>query len=413
MQDKFDLIVVGGGAAGFYAAIHTAMANPILKICILEQSGQLLSKVRISGGGRCNLTTSICEPAELISNYPRGKKELLGPFYVHGPEQVFQFFESHGIPLKTEADGRVFPASNSSSSIVNCLVDLAIKHEIVVMTNTALKNIGKEGDLWKVDSKTQSFLSPKVLIATGSNISIWKMLDKLQIPIVKPVPSLFTFNIEDARIKDLSGISSEAEVNILDCSRSKNQQIKTRGSVLITHWGLSGPAILKASAFGARIIEEKKYQFEISINWLPQNSLAQIEKLLENFKSEQGSKKIRMSNPFSMSKRLWDALCESSGISREEQWAQLKSNNRINLIDSLRQCLFKVSGKSTFKEEFVSAGGVQLNSINFKTMESKIHSGIYFAGEVIDVDAITGGFNFQNAWTTAYIAAMDVAFSQF
>lgn len=413
MKNNYDLVIVGGGAAGFYAAVHLAMANSKLKIVILEQSGQILSKVRVSGGGRCNVTSSTFEPTELIKNYPRGDKELLGPFYAHGPEQVVDFFESHGVPLKTEEDGRIFPKSNSSSSIVNCLLDLAKEYKIDIVLSNGVKSISKHNDLWKVESKKEHYIAPKVLIASGSSTVIWKLLESIDIPIIPVVPSLFTFNIKDHRIENLPGISSEAEVTLLDDQIPSKKQLKTKGPVLITHWGLSGPAILKASAFGARIMNEKKYQFKISVNWLAGLDQNRVEKSMDQFKLAQGTKKIHKINPFDLSKRLWQSLCISCEIPEEQQWAQLNSNQREKLISALTQCRFKVDGKSTFKEEFVSSGGVQLDSINFKTMESKVHSGLYFAGEVIDVDAITGGFNFQNAWTTAYLAAMDLAYSQF
>lgn len=406
MKHHYDLIVVGGGAAGFYASIHTALLNPQLKIALLEQSGKFLSKVKVSGGGRCNVTNQTYDPQQLVKNYPRGNKALLGPFYTHGPEQVVDFFEANQVPIVAEQDGRMFPQSNSSSSIVECLLSLAKENHIELITHAALVDLQKKENHWSLTTHKETYSASKILITTGSNKAVWKLLQNTGIKIVDPVPSLFTFNIDDLRLENLAGISAEVSLEIETNSKEK---IQTQGPLLITHWGLSGPAVLKASAWGARALYDLEYQFQIKIHWLPHLKKNQIEKHIEDYKQQQGSKTIIKNTPFELTKRLWKSLVDYCGIPQDQQWAQLNSSQRQNLIEALSSSVFQVNGKSTFKEEFVSAGGVHLDTVNFKNMESKTHPGLYFAGEVLDIDAITGGFNFQNAWTTAYIAALDIA----
>ncbi len=396
-----DLIIVGGGAAGFYAGIHFSQSNPNSSVLILEQSPSFLSKVKVSGGGRCNVTNCTLDPKDLVKNYPRGHKELLGPFYTYGPLDVISFFENHGVSLKEEDKGRMFPVSNSSASIVNLLMELAQKQGIELSPSTSVKSISKQGDYWKIGTNKKEYLAKNILIASGSSKAIWKQLSALEIPIVEPVPSLFTFKVDPHPMSALSGLSSEVEISIQTLGK---KHIKSRGPLLITHQGFSGPAVLECSAWGARELYDLNYQFELSINWFTDLKYQDVLERLMELKSNSGTKTMLNINEFNLPKRLWEYLVLSAGIQKGTQWAQLNKIQLVNLANQLNDTRIQVVGKSTFKEEFVSAGGVDLHSVNFKTMESKIHSGLYFAGEVLNIDAITGGYNFQNAWTTAYIA---------
>lgn len=422
----FDVLIVGGGAAGFYAAIHVAEANPKLKIAILERGKEVLSKVKVSGGGRCNVTHAEFDPGELVKNYPRGEKELLGPFHTHCSGDTVSFFEERSISLKTEQDGRMFPVSNSSQTIIDCFVNetkrlgiQVLKHSSVVGIQPIERN-GK--NIWEVTSIKKTYSCKKLLIATGSNPKIWKMLEKLGHTIETPVPSLFTFNIKDERIEGIPGLSTHAKVEVLPKKVFQPKitiQLKTKvadkvllsseGPVLITHWGLSGPAILKLSAWGAKILNEMKYKFRLRVNWLPDYHPDSIINLLREIKEVEAKKTVLRTKAVDIPRRLWTNLVRASGIAEVTKWADTTNEQLQLLATQLTQCEFAVDGKSTFKEEFVTAGGVNLKEINFKTFESKLHPNLFFAGEVIDVDAITGGFNFQNAWTGGYIAAKGIA----
>jgi len=397
-----DLIIVGGGAAGFYAGIHFSQSNPNCSVLILEQSPSFLSKVKVSGGGRCNVTNYTLDPKDLVKNYPRGHKELLGPFYTYGPLDVISFFENHGVPLKEEDNGRMFPVSNSSASIVNLFMELAQKQGVELSPSTSVQSISKYEDYWKIGTNKKEYSAKNILIASGSSKAIWKKLSALGIPIVESVPSLFTFKVDPHPMGTLSGLSSEVEISI---QTSGKKSISSRGPLLITHQGFSGPAVLECSAWGARSLADLNYQFEMSINWLADMSQQQVLERLLELKSNSGTKTMLNINEFNFPKRLWEYLVLSAGIQKGQQWAQLSKIQLVNLANQLNDTRIQISGKSTFKEEFVSAGGVDLSSVNFKTMESKIHSGLYFAGEVLNIDAITGGYNFQNAWTTSYIAS--------
>lgn len=420
----FDVVIVGGGAAGFYAAIQIAEHAPHLKIAIFERGKTVLSKVKVSGGGRCNVTHGEFSAHDLVTNYPRGQKELLGPFHTYAPGDVMSFFEERGVPLKIEADGRVFPQSNSSQSIIDCLVGEAEKLGVKVLKNSSVKQFGKNenGEGWQITTMNKHYQCKKLLLATGSNPKIWQQLETLGHKVVSPVPSLFTFNINDERIAGIQGISAYATAEVppkkifsskigvkLKSAPKEEPVLQSEGPVLITHWGLSGPAILKLSAWGANILHDYHYVFRVKINWTPEYTTGSMELLLKEIKEVEAKKTVLRTNATDIPRRLWVNLVKASEIEKDLKWADLTKEKLQNLAKQLTACSFRVEGKSTFKEEFVTAGGVDLKEINFKTFESKIHPNLYFAGEIINVDAITGGFNFQNAWTGAYIAAKSIA----
>lgn len=399
MNQNFDIIIVGGGAAGFFTAINIVEKNPKLKVAILERGSEVLSKVRISGGGRCNVTHACFEPNELVKFYPRGEKELRGPFHQFCSGDTVEWFSNHGVELKIEDDGRMFPVSNSSQTIIDCFIEATRKLGIAVLTGQSVQSIFKKDDFWKIETPNENFTAEKLILATGSNPKIWEMLHTFGHAIVNPVPSLFTFNIKDPRIKELPGVSTQVSVKV------KDTKLTSTGPLLITHWGMSGPAILKLSAWGARILAEKKYQFTIFVNWLNDLDTDDAEKILKELKQKHAKKVVSKKSPFELSNRLWESLVLASGISAETKWADLSKIQLQNLANQLANSSFQVNGKSTFKEEFVTSGGVDLKEINFKTMESKLHPNLYFAGEIVNIDAVTGGFNFQNAWTSGYILA--------
>lgn len=398
-----DVIVIGGGAAGFFTAINAAEANRELKILILERGKEVLTKVKISGGGRCNVTHAEFLPKELTQNYPRGEKELLGPFHTFMTGDTIEWFEKRGVELKIEADGRMFPVSNSSQTIIDCFVYETKSLGVEVLLNQSVKHIQKEDELFIVTTASEEFSAKKIVVATGSNPKIWKLLEGLGHTIIPAVPSLFTFNIKDSRIIDLPGLSTQATVKVLDAKRKI--LLESNGPLLITHWGMSGPAILKLSAWGARILEPLKYQFEIEVNWLDIYSEEEVLRDLKSLKSEYGKQTLLKYSQFDLPKRLWQNLLMAAGINESLTWAEATRENLYNIANQLIASVFEVNGKSTFKEEFVTAGGVDLREVNFKTFESRICKDLFFAGEVLDIDAITGGFNFQNAWTSGYIVS--------
>ena len=402
MNSNFDIIIVGGGAAGFFTAISIVEKNPKLKVAILERGAEVLQKVRISGGGRCNVTHACFEPNELVKFYPRGEKELRGPFHQFGSGDTIEWFEKHGVELKIEPDGRMFPVSNSSQTIIDCFLKATQKLGITVLTGQSVQSIFKKDAFWKIETQSENYIAEKLVLATGSNPKIWEMLQTFGHAVVSPVPSLFTFNIKDSRIKELPGVAAQVTVKV------KDTKLSATGPLLITHWGMSGPAILKLSAWGARVLHDKNYQFTIFVNWLNDEDTADVEKKLKDLKQEHAKKSVSKKSPFELTNRLWESLVLASGIEAETKWADLSKTQLQNLANQLTNGTFQVNGKSTFKEEFVTAGGIDLKEINFKTMESKFHENLYFAGEIVNIDAITGGFNFQNAWTSGFIVASAV-----
>lgn len=421
----YDLIVVGGGAAGFYGAIQAALANSQLKIAIFERGKTVLGKVKVSGGGRCNVTHAAFEPLELSKNYPRGQKELLGPFHTYASGDVLGFFEERGVSLKVEGDGRIFPTTDSSQTIIDCFLSEIDMLGITVLKNSSIKQIEKSQKIkngWRITTMNKHYHCKRLLITTGSNPKVWDLLKGLGHTIVKPVPSLFTFNCNDNRIKGLQGLSSKASVAILPKtsygskitvglkSKVNNEPLFIdEGSVLITHWGFSGPAILKLSAWGAKQLYDYNYNFRIKINWVSEYDLGNMEGLLNQVKIAEPKKTILKSKVVDLPTRLWSSLAKAAGIDPSLKWAEASKTQLRELAKQLTECEFKIEGKSTFKEEFVTAGGVELKEVNFKTFESKLLPNLFFAGEVLNIDAVTGGFNFQNAWTGAYIAAQAIA----
>lgn len=398
----FDVIVIGGGAAGFFAAINIAQNYPDKTITILERGKEVLTKVKVSGGGRCNVTHAQFIPQELVQNYPRGEKELLGPFHTFMTGDTMEWFEKRGVPLKIEDDGRIFPESNSSQTIIDCFLYETQKLGVEVLKNQSVTGFEKEENFWKVSTKTDIFSSEKLILATGSNPKIWSYLEQLGHRIIKPVPSLFTFNILDPRIKDIPGVVAQ---NVI--VKVVNSNLQSQGPLLITHWGMSAPSILKLSAFGALELAQNDYNFKIEINFINQDFDAALSQL-KQVKLDDSKKVVVNYSMFDLPKRLWINLVLASDINQDTRWAEVNKIQLDNLANQLTKAIFKVNGKSTFKEEFVTAGGIDLKEVNFKNFKSKLFDNLYFAGEIINVDAITGGFNFQNAWTGAYIVAKNL-----
>ena len=399
-----DLIVVGGGAAGFFSAI-TCAENSGKSVLILEKTSQLLQKVKISGGGRCNVTHSCFDPRELSSNYPRGEKSLIGPFHRFGAADTVDWFTDRGVTLKAEADGRMFPETDSSQTIVDTLLDAADAAGVSVHTSEGVTSVDTDGDHFHIETDAgHSYTAASVLIATGGTrmAAGARLAASLGHELRPPTPSLFTFKIKDPRIEGLLGLSvSPASVSI------QQSRLRSNGPVLITHWGLSGPGILKISAWGARELAERDYRFDISVNWLPDTDPATV---IAEKRRDEGKRRVSSRSPFgSIPKRLWLRLLAAAAVPETTTWSQLSKTQANRLGNQLTASTFSVTGKSTNKDEFVTCGGVSLDEIDFRTMESKLVRGLYFAGEVIDVDGVTGGFNFQNAWTNGFHAGSAIA----
>ena len=378
--------------------------NPSLKVVILEKGKEVLQKVKISGGGRCNVTHACFVPKDLCAFYPRGKKELLGPFHQFMTGDTMEWFESRGVPLKIEKDNRVFPMSNSSQSILDCFQKQVDDLGIEVLTNYGVNQILKNEEGWSVQTSKGNFNANKIVITAGSSKRVWELVRSLQHSIIQPVPSLFTFNIKDSRLTDLLGVSvPHATVRLV------GTKLETTGPLLITHWGLSGPAVLKLSAFGARLLAEKNYEYQVQVNWVSK-SFGQVVQELQKTKKANTKKQIALRSPLeAISKRLWERFVVTVCLDPQSRWADL-SNKKIEAIaQHLTNGVFQANGKSTFKEEFVTAGGIDLKEINFKRFESKLHKNLFFAGEVLNIDAVTGGFNFQNAWTGGYLIGKALA----
>jgi len=402
------IIVIGGGAAGFFGAITCAAANPDNEVILLEAARQPLAKVRISGGGRCNVTHECFDPKQLVQYYPRGGKSLLGAFSRFQPKDTVAWFEGQGVRLKTEADGRMFPVTDSSATIVDCLLQSATSAGVILRLNTPVEYLAYQNPGFLVQLKTgETLKGDRLLIATGSNPLGYRWAKNLGHSIATPVPSLFTFNIPDPRLQGLAGVSvPKVDLRLLNTGKTKLAQT---GALLITHWGLSGPAVLKLSAWGARIIKESNYQLPLAINWLPEYSAETLREYLLAVKTNSAKKLIFAHSPVSLPRRLWESLVDSCGIPRQKPWAEISKQQLNELVEQLTQGIYQVKGKGVFKEEFVTCGGVSLKEVDFKTMESKLCKGLYFAGEVLDIDGVTGGFNFQSAWTTSFLAGQAMA----
>lgn len=400
-----EVIVIGGGAAGFFAAINAAALDPTNKVTVIEKSNKLLSKVLISGGGRCNVTHACFDNAALIKNYPRGEKELRNAFSKFTTTDTIEWFKKHGVSLKAEEDGRMFPVSNSSQTIATCLLQEAQRLGVKIRTQITIKEIVKASPGFVLKTDGENIACDKLVIATGGNSKseAYEWLRKIGHTIVPPVPSLFTFNIPNNDITDLMGISVPlAKIKI------QGTKLETQGPLLITHWGLSGPAVLKGSAWGARILNELGYDFKVHIDWLCKYKEDDLREELLFQKENLAPKQVLNTNPLELPKRLWEYFVEKAGIDGTMRWADVNKKQINALVQILIRDEYHVKGKTTFKEEFVTCGGISLKEIDFAKMESKKVPGLYFAGEVLDIDGITGGFNFQSAWTTGWIAAHSI-----
>lgn len=399
----YDVIIVGGGAAGFFTAINLGERYPNLKVAIVERGKEVLAKVRISGGGRCNVTHACYDPKELVQYYPRGAKELLGPFHQFCCGDTIEWFAKYGVELKIEDDGRMFPITDSSQTIIDCFIQAAAQYKIDILQGVSVQSVYQSEKGWKLDTSKEGMTCTQLVFTTGSNPKVWQMMTDLGHRLVEPVPSLFTFNIKDKRIADLMGVATPAIVKV------KGTKLEATGPLLITHWGMSGPGVLRLSAWGARLLAEKKYQFHLVVNWLPQFEREDLIDHLKDFKLEHAKKTVWKRGLFDFPSRLWERLVLAAGINETLTWADVSNKHLQALGAELQEGYYQVNGKSTFKDEFVTAGGIDLRDVNFKTMESKYCANLYFAGEILDIDAITGGFNFQNAWTTGFLAAQAIA----
>ena len=407
---NWDVVIAGGGPAGFFAGIRCAELNSSLRILILERARQTLGKVLISGGGRCNVTHACFEPAKLVTYYPRGAAELRGAFTRFQPADTVNWFEERGVKLKTESDGRMFPVTDSSETIAACLRESARRAGVIVRTGISLKGaekssnngfrltVQREGEIIHLQSK-------KVLIATGSDSKTREIVKSLGHAIEEPVPSLFTFNVKDKRIEGLAGISVESVTLKMD-------SVVQSGPLLVTHWGLSGPAVLRVSAWGARTLHEKNYRAKLIVNWLGNYTFDKAVEVLQRHKDWHGNARKKVSAEPALTQlplRLWKQLTQFIG---EKNWADVSKAELRNLATELTTGEFRIEGKGQFKEEFVTCGGVELSEVDFKTMQSRLLEGLFFAGEVLDIDGLTGGFNFQSAWTTGWIAGNALAAKQ-
>ena len=414
------VVVIGGGAAGFFGAIHAAQA-PHTRVTLLEAGRQPLAKVRISGGGRCNVTHHCFEPSQLVLNYPRGGKALRGAFSRFQALDVVRWFNVEGVKLKTEADGRMFPVTDDSETIVEALMFAAKKAGVVLRNNVLVQKIerlegDKGGNKFDVILKSgENIICDRLLLATGSSPSGYAIARSLGHELEPPVPSLFTFNIKDPKLHELAGVSiNPATVKLLvsnsnpEKKKSARNQLEQSGALLITHWGLSGPAVLKLSAWAARELHDCNYQAKLAVNWIPSLTVEAIKQILLSAKTEQPKKFISNYCPVDISLRLWEYLLDKAEVELEKRWADVSNKSIQQIVNVLSTSEYAIAGKGVFKEEFVTCGGIRLQDVNFQTMESKICQGLYFAGEVLDIDGVTGGFNFQSAWTTAWIAAQGI-----
>ena len=399
MNTTYDILIIGGGASGIFTAINCAEKKPNLKIGILERSKNVLQKVKVSGGGRCNVTHACFDPKELTQYYPRGQKELLGPFHQFNCGDTFEWFDKRNIELKIEEDGRVFPESNTSQTIIDCFLQEIQKYKVDILRNQGVLDFYPNENQWIVKTKTDEYSCEKLVVAAGRSTKIWGTLAHLNHKIIPPTPSLFTFNIKDERLEDIPGVVVQnVDVDVI------NSKLTSDGPLLITHWGLSAPSVLKLSAWGSKILVDRDYKFDIRVNFISytlEGCLTELSRL----KLDMAKNNVHKYAQFEVPKRLWKKLVTAAHISETTRWADLNRKDLNALAEQLTQAVFKVDGKSTFKEEFVTAGGVSLKEVNCKRFESKLYPNLFFTGEVLNIDAITGGFNFQNAWTTGYLVA--------
>lgn len=413
------IVIVGGGAAGFFAACSAAKTNQNASVILLEASRQLLAKVRISGGGRCNVTHALFDTKSFIQNYPRGSKALLGAFSRFQAQDTVKWFAHAGVQLKTEADGRMFPVTDNSETIVDCLIKTALAYNVEIRTGSPVVSVNyreleensqdeEDKSRFEILLKSGEMLRcDKLLLTTGSNPVGYRIVKKFGHQIEPSVPSLFTFNILDKELRELAGVSvNPVQIRL---SVPGKPQLEQTGPLLITHWGLSGPAVLKLSAWGARTFHESRYKGTVTINWLPDSNQDQLRKELIVVRQEFGKRAIALHRGIKLPHRLWQYLISRAGIDKDTRWAELTKQAFNKLVQELNQGQYSISGKGVFKDEFVTCGGIKLKEVNFKTMESRLVKGLYFAGEILDIDGVTGGFNFQSAWTTAYLAGLAMA----
>jgi len=407
-MSSLHIVVIGGGAAGFFGAITAAETFPAATVTIVEKNRQVLGKVRVSGGGRCNVTHACFDNRQLVKHYPRGERWLRPLLTQFDAQATVSWFESRGVPLKTEPDGRMFPTTNSSETIIDCLLRTADRLRIAVRTSCGVTELSRTENAWNISLSTgEIIVADRVLIAVGGYPQRpsygWLPPANETDALVSPVPSLFTFNVPDSPLLTLAGVSvPNAQVSIQGTNQRQN------GPLLLTHWGFSGPAILRLSAWAARDLANVDYRFTLRIQWLGELNENQIRDGFNNFRQQHPKKLITSQNPFGLPARLWDAFTTEAGLPDTTRWGELPGKAQNRLIEKLTNSQFAVVGKSTFKEEFVTCGGIALGSLNPQTLESTEHPGLFFAGEVLDVDGITGGFNFQNAWTTGFVAGKTI-----
>lgn len=406
-MNKKKLVVIGGGAAGFFCAINAARLQPNLEVVILEKTGKLLSKVKVSGGGRCNVTHNCASIAEMVKKYPRGSSFLKKAFHHFFTTDTINWFNERGIELKTEKDGRMFPVSNNSQTIIDCFLQEAAKYCVKIEVSVDVADLQFEDNSWQITTGNGKIMrADYVCVAAGGFMkqtnAIW--LKRYGHTILPAVPSLFTFNMPLNDITKLMGVTVE-DVQV----KIAGEKLETNGPLLITHWGFSGPAVLKMSAYAAIILADKNYEFTTIINWLPQYNEITLKQKMQLVRFDMASSKMQNKNPFLLPVRLWEFLLAESGVKEGMRWADLPAKEQNVLIKNMCAHTFKISGKTTFKEEFVTAGGIATEEINVNTMESKLQKNLFFAGEIINIDGVTGGFNFQNAWTTGWLAAKAIS----
>ena len=410
MTTPVRVIVIGGGAAGFFGAIACAEAYPTAQVTLLEAAAEPLGKVRISGGGRCNVTHHCFDPALLVQHYPRGGKALRGAFSRFQPQDTIAWYKRRGVRLKTEADGRMFPTTDDSRTVIDCLMGEVRRVGVILRMKTAVKAVQHDEPGFTVMLRSQEALRcDRLLIATGSSPQGHRMAAALGHTVESPVPSLFTFNIPDKELHTLAGISVNPAVVKLHVPNTK--PLTQAGPLLITHWGLSGPAVLKLSAWGARALHQSRYQGTLQINWLPTLNTEQLRQVLQNARNQMPKRAIANHCPLEVPKRLWRYWVQKADLTDTLTWANLPKKQLNTLVESIGRGVYSIHGKGIFKDEFVTCGGVKLSEVDFKTMESRHCPGLFFAGEILNIDGVTGGFNFQSAWTTGWLAGQSLGHS--
>ncbi|MCP4522093.1 MAG: NAD(P)/FAD-dependent oxidoreductase [Cytophagales bacterium] len=404
---KERIIIVGGGAAGFFTAnVLGESLKDKAEIIILEKTQKVLSKVKISGGGRCNVTNACTQPNTLAQNYPRGEKALRKLFKIFNPSHTIEWFAQRGVELKTEADNRIFPITDSSQTIIDCFLKGIQKYNVLVQRGVKVNDIippTNENEEWTIHTDNQELHADYVIVTTGSNEGMWDLLKKINYKIIDPLPSLFTFKLIDERLKELSGVSlHQVQVKIV------GTKLQQEGAFLVTHWGISGPAVLKLSAWGAVELAQKDYHFFVHLNFTGDKNFDSAREEVISYKQEHGKRTIINYPLFQIPQRLWKMICEKTGITEQLRWIDISKKQLNKLLTEITQGEYEAKGKTTFKEEFVTCGGVDLSMVNLQKMESQLHPNLFFAGEVLNIDAITGGFNFQGAWTTSWVLSQTI-----